>query len=332
MNILLSLQPIANKRDKSYSLTSRFRNRMRIMRQKSIAILSSIGMLVTTAIWGFAFVVVKDTVDSVPPVYMMAFRFTIATVGLVLLTFGRLKNLDGSTLIHGIIIGGCLFAAYLLQTVGIQYTTAGKNAFLTAVYVILVPLILWLLTRRFPGLHIIVAAVMSLVGIALLTLQEDLTVNRGDVMTLFCGVFFALQIIFIARYNATEDAILLTVLQLATAAILSWLCAPFLDGPIPLRALEERRVFLSILYLGLLSTLLAFLLQNICQKYTPVSVAAILLSLEAFFGVLFSWIFLDERMTAPMMAGCLILFVAIVLAETGFSWLSFRKRPSGRPQ
>ena len=83
----------------------------------------------------------------------------------------------------GGLLGLCVICAYLFQTYGLSFTTPGKNAFLTAVYVILVPLILWLLTRRFPGLHIIVAAVMSLVGIALLTLQEDLTVNRGDVIT-----------------------------------------------------------------------------------------------------------------------------------------------------
>lgn len=291
------------------------------MGQKSITILSSIGMLITTAIWGFAFVVVKNTVDSVPPVYMMAFRFTIAAGGLVLLIPKKFRKLNGSILVHGIIIGICLFLAYLLQTIGIQYTTAGKNAFLTAVYVILVPLILWIFTRRFPGFHIIVAALMAMVGIALLTLQENLTMNKGDVLTLFCGIFFALQIIFIARYNATEDAILLTVLQLAVAAILSWICAPFFDGPVPLGELARTKTLLSILYLGLFSTLLAFLLQNICQKYTPTSVAAIFLSLEAFFGVLFSWLVLEEQMTPPMIGGCILLFAAIVLAETGFSFL-----------
>ncbi len=301
------------------------------MRQGTVTILSSIGMLITTTIWGFAFVVVKDTVDSVPPVYMMAFRFSIAAGGLALLTPQKFRKLNGSILVHGIIIGLCLFLAYLLQTIGIQYTTAGKNAFLTAVYVILVPLILWLFTRRFPGFHIIVAALMAMVGIALLTLQENLTMNKGDVMTLFCGIFFALQIIFIAQYNATEDAILLTVLQLATAAILSWICAPFFDGPVPLGELSRTRTMLSILYLGLFSTLLAFLLQNICQKYTPTSVAAIFLSLEAFFGVLFSWLVLEERMTPPMIGGCILLFAAIVLAETGFSFLLAPFRRSRQP-
>lgn len=295
------------------------------MKKNTITILASIGMLVTTAIWGFAFVVVKDTVDKVPPVYMMAFRFTIASVGLAVLTIKKFKRLTRSVYLHGTIIGLCLFLAYLLQTIGIQYTSAGKNAFLTAVYVIFVPLILWIFSHRFPGLHIIVASVMAMIGIALLTLQESLVMNKGDVMTLFCGIFFALQIIFIARYNATEDAILLTVLQLATAALLSWILAPFLDGPAPFPQLENTRTLFSILYLGIFSTLLAFLLQNICQKYTPTSVAAIFLSLEAFFGVLFSWIFLQEILTPPMLAGCVILFLAIVLAETGFSLFNPKK-------
>lgn len=285
------------------------------MRKNTIAILSSLGMLITTAIWGFAFVVVKDTVDTVPPVYMMAFRFTIATIGLTLICVKKIKKINPSILLHGGIIGLCLFLAYLLQTIGIQYTTAGKNAFLTTVYVIFVPLILWLFTRKFPGIRIIIASILALVGVALLTLQDSLTMNKGDVMTLFCGIFFALQIIFIAHYNATEDAILLTIVQLATAALLSWILAPFLDGPAPLEQLTNTRTLLSILYLGIFSTLVAFLLQNVCQKHTHTSVAAIILSLEAFFGVVFSWIFLGETLTPTMIVGCILLFLAIVLSE-----------------
>ena len=297
------------------------------MRKNTITILSSIGMLATTAIWGFAFVVVKDAVDDVPPVYMMAFRFTIAAVGLSIIFARKFKHLTGSILLHGGIIGLCLFLGYLLQTIGIQYTTAGKNAFLTTVYVILVPLILWAFTQHFPGFHIIIASILAIIGIALLTLQENLVMNRGDVLTLFCGVFFALQIIFIARYNAAEDAILLTVLQLAVAAILSWLFAPFFEGSIPFRQLENSRTLLSILYLGIFSTLIAFLLQNLCQKYTPTSIAAIFLSLEAFFGMLFSWIYLKETLTITMILGCVLLFIAIILAETGFSFMGkFFKR------
>ena len=296
-------------------MDTKFHRKDSTLKKNTITILSSLGMLITTAIWGFAFVVVKDTVDKVPPVYMMAFRFTIAAVGLALICARRIKKLNPSILLHGGIIGVCLFLAYLLQTVGIQYTTAGKNAFLTTVYVIFVPLILWIATRRFPGVRIIIASVMAMVGVALLTLQDSLLMNKGDVMTLLCGLFFALQIIFIARYNATEDAILLTIVQLAAAALLSWILAPFFDGPVPLAQLGNSRTLLSILYLGLFSTLLAFFLQNICQKHTPTSVAAIILSLEAFFGVVFSWIFLKEILTPAMIVGCVILFLAILLAE-----------------
>ena len=130
-------------------MDTKFHRKDSTLKKNTITILSSLGMLITTAIWGFAFVVVKDTVDKVPPVYMMAFRFTIAAVGLTLICARRIKKLNPSILLHGGIIGVCLFLAYLLQTVGIQYTTAGKNAFLTTVYVIFVPLILWIATRRF---------------------------------------------------------------------------------------------------------------------------------------------------------------------------------------
>lgn len=295
------------------------------MSQRARVLLSSVGMLLTAAIWGFAFVVVKDTVDVIPPVYMMALRFTIAAVGLGVILMRRLSAVTGSMLVQGGLIGVCLFVAYLLQTIGIQYTSAGKNAFLTTVYVILVPLILWIWHRRFPGAHIILASLVALLGIALLTLQDDFGMGRGDVLTLLCGIFFALQIVLIARFTATQDPALLAMLQLAVAAILSWLVAPVLEGSLPLGQLAEVSTMLSILYLGVFSTLVAFLLQNVCQKYTPTAVAAIFLSLEAFFGVLFSWIFLGERLSFRMLVGCLLLFVAILLAETGRPLFSRRQ-------
>lgn len=288
------------------------------MTRKTTTALASLGMLLTAAIWGFAFVIVKDSLDVVPPVYMIAFRFTIAGVALSAVFMRKFRHMTRRILFHGALLGFFLFAAYALQTIGCQYTTAGKNAFLTAVYVVLVPLFLWAFTRRAPGIHVLAAAVLALVGIALLSLQDDFSVNIGDILTLACGVGYALHMIFIARYNAEEDAVLLTVLQLVFAAAFSWILAPLADGGFPAQAFRDGRTIASMLYLGLISTMLAFLLQNICQKYTPPTLAALILSLESVFGVLFSCVFLGEVLSARMAAGCLLIFAAIILAETKF--------------
>lgn len=285
--------------------------------------LAACGLLLTALIWGFAFVVVKNSLDLIPPIYMLAFRFTIASAALALILFRRLRRITRRDLQSGAILGVFLFAAYALQTIGCQYTTAGKNAFLTTIYVILVPFLHWLINRRRPDRYVIGGALLAMVGIGLLSLQGEGGIALGDLLTLLCGIFFAVHIVYIDRYTLAQDPAILTVLQLATAAVLSFLLAPLIDGPFPAQALHPEAVT-GMLYLGLLSTMLGFLLQNVGQKYTTPSTASLLLSFESVFGVLFSTLFLHEAMTARMLLGCLLTFIAVLLVETRFSFLRWK--------
>lgn len=284
-------------------------------KSQAITFIASFGMLLTAAIWGFAFVVVKDSLDVVPPIYMLSFRFTIAGIVLALICIKKLALLNKTILLHGSVLGFFLFIAYAFQTIGCQYTTAGKNAFLTTIYVILVPLFLWILTKQQPKPQTIIAAFIALVGIALLSLQEDFSINKGDLLTIFCSIGFSLHMIFIAHYNATEDAVLLTILQIFFAALFSWITAPFIDGSFPLYVFHNSKTIFSLLYLGIFSTMIAFFLQNICQKYTPTPIASLFLSFESVFGVIFSCIFLKEILTRKMILGCMLLFCAVILSE-----------------
>jgi drug/metabolite transporter (DMT)-like permease len=266
--------------------------------------------------WGFGFVAVKDNVDVVPPVYMMAFRFTGATALLATVFWGKLKRtLTVEVVKHGAFLSVFLFVAYAFQTIGIVYTTAGKNAFLTTVYVIFVPFLGWVLSHRAPGKRVMAAAAVAIVGIGLLSLQDDLTMNKGDVLTLVCGVFYALHILFIAKFTQTDDPIVLTVVQLAFTAIFSWAFAPLWDGAFPVAAVTTAKPVAGLLYMAIFPTSIAFILQNVCQKYTAPSTAAILLSLESLFGALCGVIFLGELMTARMIVGAALLFGAILLSE-----------------
>ncbi len=285
------------------------------MRENTRSFVCAFGLIFVTIIWGFAFVVVKNSLDYVPPLYMMAFRFTIASVVLALLFLPKFKLLDKSTFFHGMILGIFLFAAYAFQTVGLQFTTAGKNAFLTTTYVMMVPFLNWFFHKSKPSWNCVLAAIIALIGIGLLSLQGDFSMNRGDVLTIICGFFFAVHIIFISRYTQTQDPVLLTILQLAFSALFSWIFAPFTDGCFPLQETLRADVIVSMLYLGLFSTLLCFLLQNVCQKYLRASTTSLLLSFESVFGVIFSIIFLKEILTAKMIVGCVLIFFALVLSE-----------------
>ncbi|MCI8466076.1 MAG: DMT family transporter [Lachnospiraceae bacterium] len=294
------------------------------MGKRTITWLANLGMAFAALIWGFAFVVVKDSVDSVPPVYMLAFRFTIAFIGLLLVFYKKLPKITKSDLICGSFLGFWLFISYFFQTVGIQYTTAGKNAFLTTIYVVIVPFLHWVINKKKPDWYCIVAAFLIIAGIGLLSLQGDMTINIGDILTIICGFGYAFHMIYIDKYTEIHDPVFLTILQIGMAALFSWIMAPFFDGGFP-TAVFSWRYLSGMLYLGIGSTMVAFLLQNVCQKYTTPTSASLFLSLESVFGVLFSLIFLKEYLTARMTAGCVLIFIAIIMAETKFSFLKRRR-------
>lgn len=292
------------------------------MPTNKIRVLSSLGLLLAAVIWGFAFVVVKNSLDLIPPIYMLAFRFTIAAAALTLIMFPKLRNLTRRDWTSGAVLGFFLFTAHAVQTIGCQYTTAGKNAFLTTIYVIIVPFLHWIMNRKRPSGYAMTAAMIAVVGIGLLSLQGgDAGVNIGDVLTVICGFLFAVHIVYIDRYTESQDPIILTVMQMIFAAIFSWILAPICNGGFPAAAFQSE-VVTGMLYLGLLSTMVGFLLQNVGQKYTAPSTASLLLSFESVFGVLFSVIFLQEQLTLRMLFGCGLMFFAVVLVETRLSFLT----------
>lgn len=288
------------------------------MNKKLIGILASGGLILTAAIWGFAFVVVKDSVDTIPPVYMVSIRYTIAAVLLGFVLISQFKKLNRYYWIHGAVTGLMLALGYITQTIGCKYTTAGKNAFLTTIYVILIPLISWPLNKKRPHFVVFLSAVMALVGIGLLALRNEggvLGFNVGDILTLICGLFYALHIIFTAKFSQDKNPVILTWIQFIVAAVFSWAVSSLIDGSFSVALLKSSRVIFSMLYLGIFSSLVAFLLQNICLKYMESSLASLFLSLESVFGVIFSTIFLRERMTLVMIIGCVLIFAAITIAD-----------------
>lgn len=292
----------------------------------------SAGLILTAAIWGFAFVIVKDSLNYIGPTWMVGIRFTLAAACLSLIFISRFKHLTKKIFWHGCFLGVLLFTAYETQTIGCNFTTAGKNAFLTTIYVILVPLLGWPVFKKRPRWFVWLAAFLSVAGIALLALNGETgkwyLMNKGDVLTLICGFFYAAHIIAGAFFVKDEDVILLTVFQFLVAGVLGLLLAPFMDGSLEMNLFANRNVVVSLLYLGLLSSMLAFCLQNAGLKYVPSSLASLFLSLESVFGVIFSCIILKERLTSKMFVGCVLIFGAILVAEVLPGFLSRNQEES----
>ena len=274
------------------------------------------GLVLTTIIWGGGFVITKIVVESVTPVYLMAFRFSIAAAGLVLCFHKKIKLLKKRDILPGAILGLWLAISFITQTYGIMYTTASNNAFITAFYVILVPFLSLILCKtKLRPLHIF-TAVMALSGIAMLSLTETFQMRAGDALTLLCSLMYAVHIVLLGRYAAKHDVIILTMLQMFAAAALCWICAPVFEGPFApaLSAGIDLSFCLSILYLALLSTMLGFLFQTAGQKYLPTHTVSVLLTLESVFGASFSVLLLGDPLTPRIIAGFAVMFAAVLIS------------------
>lgn len=273
-------------------------------------------LLLTALIWGSAFAVVKNTLDSFPPAAIIAMRYTIATAITAVVFRRHLKGLTRGDVLRGAFVGLMLCSAYVSQTIGLQYTTAGKNAFLTTTYVLLVPFGSFLLFGQRLAKNNLIAAVLMLMGIGLLSLDgESGGLNIGDMLTLVCGVFFAAHIIAVERCQKKTNAYALIVLQFAFTAVYAFAYYLLFERQIPM--VFSTGSVGGLLYLAIFSTTIAMSLQNIGQSMAPSSHAVILLSLESVFGAAFSCLLLGEALTSRLLLGFAVIFAALMVNELG---------------
>ncbi len=289
---------------------------------RSQKILSKVALFAAALIWGSSFIMVKDTVNELPPNLLLAVRFTIGCLILALVFIKKLKQINLEYLWKGGIIGLMLFLAYSLQTIGMTDTTPGKNAFLTAIYCVLVPFLFWFFTRKRPDIYNFGAAFLCIIGIGLVSLTQAFTIGFGDTFTLLGGVFFALHLVAVSIFGSDKDPVIITILQFFYAAIFSWITTLCFET---MPAYVSTESVWSIAYLSVFCTAGALLLQNIGQKHTSASASAIILSLESVFGVLFSVFLGYEDLTFKLVCGFSLIFVAVIVSETKLSFLKKKK-------
>ena len=282
-------------------------------------VVADISLVFVALFWGLGFVAMKNALDTFPTFWLLTLRFGSAAFLMGMLFRRRLAAITKEDIRAGAIIGVFLFLGYATQTLGLNYTTPGKQAFLTATYVVIVPFLSWGLRRIFPGALSFFASFVCLVGMGMLTLQEGaISIGKGDTLTLVCAFFFACQLIAIEYFAAKKDPMILTLLQILMVCLLSLPAAlvfetwPGFQGGSGLR---------SIAYTVVFCTIIAFAVQNTALKFTPSTHTAILLSLESVFGALSGIYFLGEVFTPRMAAGCALIFVAVLLTEAGPSLL-----------
>ena len=284
--------------------------------------MGEIALSITAIIWGSGFVASAIALEHFTPYQILAIRFIIGAIILSVIFHKRLKNIKKATIIQGAIIGIFLYLAFALQTVGLQYTTPSKNAFLTAVNVVIVPFIAFVMYKRKIDSYELFGAILAMIGVGVLSLKLSAGVNIGDLLTLGCAFGFAFHIFYTAKYVKDSDPVLLTLIQMMTAAIIGVIVVLF-KGETSFTV--QREGVLSLLYLGVFSTTIAYLLQTVAQKMITETKAAIILSTESFWGMVFSVAILNEAMTIKMVLGAILILVAIIISETKLPFLNKNK-------
>ena len=277
-----------------------------------------LALLTAALIWGSSFIVMKDTLDSIPVYQLLAIRFTLASLLLGVIFRKRLIAAGRRIIPHGAVCGLLLLFAYASQTFGLMTTSPGTNAFLTAVYCVLVPFMTWALMRKRPTPYNWAAAVMCIGGIGLISLSGDLSIGRGEWLTLLSGILYALHIMALSRYGESDDPIALTIAQFIVTAALAWIFTLLVEPGTPL---PPATVWPALLYLTVLATCVTLVCQSVGQSLTPPSQSAILLSLESVFAVFFSLLMGREALTLQLGCGFALVFASVIVSETQLSFL-----------
>lgn len=292
-------------------------------------ILGNLMLLLTAFIWGFSFVFQRVGMDYIEPLTFGSARSVLASLAL----FALVKVLEGqkkkkglpetfsvpdaaayrkNTLKGGVACGIFLTLAASFQQMGIVYTTAGKTGFITALYIVFVPVIGGLFLKKKINWLVGLGVVLATVGMYFLSIQEEFALTKGDTLIFICAIFFALHILSCDHFVQIADPLRMSMIQFAVCAVLSGLAAFVFEAP---SGAKLAAAAIPILYSGILSGGVAYTLQMFAQKFTEPTVASLILSLEAVFGVLGGWLLLKEVMTPRELLGCLIVFAAIILVQ-----------------
>lgn len=282
--------------------------------------LSKLGLFLITGIWGSGFVVIKVALDSgILPYAMLGIRFIPAFAILFLFLMGAKIKIKRDEIKLGLVAGCFLFGAFALQTVGLVYTTASKNGFITGANVVFVPFIAWFMTRKKPPLLTYFTSFLCFLGVGVLSLEGDLTMNYGDFLTLLGAIFFAQHMVTVGAGMKDNNPYVVNCFQMLSAGILAVLANFILEGATLISSRFTPLQTGAMVYLVLLNTLLCYAIQTVAQKYVEPSKVSLILAFEMVFGSLLGTAILGDPLTGKTFLGGGLIFLSILIAEGVFS-------------
>ena len=291
---------------------------------KKSEVKSSLLLLLTAFIWGVAFVAQSMGLDYVEAMTFNGCRFLLGgTVLLSVIYFRKKRQLKQApdegqkrkqrkiTLVGGICCGLALCTASCLQQYGIQYTTVGKTGFITALYIVIVPILGIFLKKKISPL-VWAGAVLAVAGFYFLCITQNSGINKGDILVFFCAVCFSFHIMIIDYFAPKADGVQLSCVQFYVSGIICMVAAFLLETP----SMQEIMAgAIPILYAGIFSCGVAYTLQIVGQARVNPTVASMILSLESVISVLAGWVILQETLTGRQIVGCILVFGAVILAQ-----------------
>ena len=275
-------------------------------------IAADVALLIVALIWGSTFVMVKQAIAAYPVFPFLAIRFAIGAIALGVLCLVLRAWPTWHTIKAGAILGLLLFGGYALQTIGLQWTSASKAGFITGLSVVMVPLFAALLVRASPGRAPLIGVVLAAFGLALLTLQNSLGINIGDLIVLGCAVCFALHVVGISVFARKSHPLPLAMIQVSVVALLSGLVGLLGSDPWPV---PTQETWWATAFTGILATAAAIAIQTAAQRHTTPTHTALILTAEPVFAAMFGVLFANEILTPRATAGGMFILAGMLASE-----------------
>ncbi|MCM2534934.1 DMT family transporter [Neobacillus pocheonensis] len=280
-------------------------------------------MLIVTMFWGSSYLFMKLGLDSFQGFNLIALRFGIASILAGVIFYKRLMHIDSKTFFYGFLLGSILFLLISVVTFGLKSTSISNAGFLFSLSVVFVPLLLAIFFRKKPEKKVVFGVGVSIIGIALLTLNNELKINSGDFLLILGAVFYAIFIIVTDKLTKNVDSITLGILQLGFTGTWGLIFSLFFEKPHLPNTTES---WVSIMALSILCSAIGFIGQTSAQKYTTPTHTGLIFSLEPVFAALFAFIFVDETLPAKGYLGAILMLIGVLTAKINFKKPIIRKR------
>ncbi|AZR73581.1 hypothetical protein BBF96_09375 [Anoxybacter fermentans] len=278
------------------------------------SIIADLALFFIVLIWGTTFALMKDALKDIRPLNFIFLRFTLAALVLIIVNWWRLSGLKLDLIRLGFYLGLALSGGYIFQISGLAFTTASRAGFITGLSVVIVPLISTIYFKKLPPLLVLTGVFLAVIGLLLLFYDGEWTFNLGDLLVFFCAISFGLHIFLVGQFVQNKDPVLLTIIQIGVVGIFAGMAAG-LKGELKLT--YNIDIWWRIVYMAVMATGLAFLIQNWAQKFTSAIRTAIIFSLEPVFALIFAYILLDEPITQQSLWGGGLIMLGMILAEAG---------------